>query len=145
MCQTNPASDDLRRCFVTFDLGSPDGDATVYWWRLPNGQLVVKPDYIPVEWMSRIAPEIDADGKVHLLWTDWNNGKGHAKFSRAGKPTYCYRWIIEQVTGMILRHLDYVDHLCKRKACLTYECFEVVSPLVNTQRGPGMGFWFKPK
>jgi hypothetical protein len=114
-------------------------------WLLADGRLVMRPYYIPVEWMGRISPEVDADGKVHLLWTGWNNGKGHAKFSRGGKPAYCYRDIIERVDGMLLRRFDYVDHLCKRKACLTYECFEVVSPKVNTERGPGMGFWFKPK
>jgi hypothetical protein len=126
------------------DMGSPDGDACVHGWRLPDGRHVVKPDYIPLDWMARIAPEIDSEGKVHLMWTGWNNGEGHAKFHRAGKATYCYRYIIEKVTGMILRRFDYVDHLCKRKPCLTFECLEVVSPRVNTERGPGKGFWFKP-
>lgn len=124
-----------------------DAGARVHGWAV-NGHHIRKPDYIPVAWMDRIKPEWgpDREGNMrwHLIWTGWNNGKGHAKFTLDGRPTYCYRWIIEQVTGYILRRFDYVDHLCERKACLTLECLDVVSPRVNTERGPGKGFWFKP-
>lgn len=145
MCQPNQAISQPRDRLPGAGGVSSDTGPTIDLWKLPCGRLITRPDYIPVEWMDRIAPEVDADGKVHLLWTGWNNGKGHAKFSFGGKPTYCYRYIIEQVTGYILHRFDYVDHKCKRKPCLTFECLEVVSPKVNTERGPGMGFWFKPK
>jgi hypothetical protein len=145
MCPAPQKIDQLRDRLSTSRGVDTVTEATIDLWRLPYGRFVSRPDYIPVEWMDRIAPEIDADGKVHLMWTGWNNGKGHAKFSKGGKPTYCYRHIVETVTGMVLRRFDYVDHLCKRKPCLTYECFEVVSPRVNTERGPGKGFWFRPK
>lgn len=134
--------------WMAWDLGVA-ADEAAHWWRLPDGTMVEKPAYIPAEWMDRITPEWGPDRngvhRWHLMWTGWHNGKGHAKFSRAGKPTYCYRYIIEKVTGFILRRFDYVDHICERKPCLTFECLEVVSPKVNTERGPGMGFWFRPK
>lgn len=145
MCPAHPPIRQPRCSLAPVNTMDPDPDPFSYGWRLACGCMVRCPNYIPKEWMGRISPTVDAEGKVHLLWTGWNNGKGHAKFSKGGKPTYCYRHIIEAVDGMLLRRFDYVDHKCKQKPCLTYECLEVVSPKVNTERGPGMGFWFKPK
>lgn len=129
---------------LALDLGSADGDHSVRWWRLPSGHLYIIPDYLPDEWLDRIRLEIDSDGKPHYLWTGWNNGKGHAKVRRQGKAIYCHRDIVERVDGITLGRFDYVDHLCRRKSCLNYDCLEVVPPGVNTQRGPGAQQQFKP-
>lgn len=117
-------------------------------WRMPDGQLVPVPHYIPLSWRDRITPEWGPDRagnmRWHLLWTGWNNGQGHAKVRCQGKAKYCHRDIVERVDGVKLRRFQYVDHLCDRKNCLTYECLEAVPPGVNTQRGPGRHTQFKP-
>lgn len=132
---------------VGIDLASgPDIEA--WYWRMPQGYYILKPDYIPVEWMSRITPEYGPDRngvcRWHLLWTGWNNGEGHGKFKRAGRAAYCYREVVEKVTGRLLTRDQHVDHICERKPCLTFECLEVVSPGENVARGPGADNQFKP-
>lgn len=102
------------------------------------------PAYLPPEWHDRIVVEIDQDGKLHYLWTGWNNGQGHAKVRRQGAAIYCHRDVVERVEGRKLTRFQYVDHLCTRKACLNYDCLEVVPPGVNTLRGPGRLTQFKP-
>lgn len=129
--------------FAGVDLGSADGDATVYWWLL-NGRIIIAPSYLPVEWLDRITPAIDATGRLHLLWTGWNNGQGHGKVRVDGKVRYVYREVVERVTGRKLSRFDYVDHLCTRKRCVNFDCLEVVPPGENTRRGPGRLMQFKP-
>lgn len=101
------------------------------------------PLYIPDHWLNRIRVEWH-DGKPHYLWTGWNNGDGHGKVRHAGKAIYCYRDVVERVTGVKLTRFQYVDHKCACKPCLNFDCLEVVPPGVNTQRGPGRHTQFKP-
>lgn len=132
---------------ITIGIGLARGDdlsAVFRAWRLPGGQCLVIPDYLPSEWLDRITPVWGDDGKWHYLWTGWNNGQGHAKVRRQGKAIYCHRDIVERVDGIKLARFQYVDHKCARKNCLNYYCLEVVPPGVNTQRGPGALTQFKP-
>lgn len=108
----------------------------------PNVTLVTIPSYIPDKWLNRIKVAIDDRG-THYLWTGWNNGKGHAKASIAGKMVYCYRYLYQQITGTTLRRWDHIDYLCERKPCLNFDHWEKVAPGVNTERGPGQRHQFK--
>lgn len=126
----------------------PDLGAVFRAFKMPGGQLVMVPDYIPDAWLDRITPEWGPrpDGTMawHFMWTGWNNGQGHGKVRRAGKTLYTHRDVVERVTGRKLARKDFVDHLCKRKPCLTFGCLEVVPPGENTRRGPGVHHQFKP-
>lgn len=91
------------------------------------------PSYIPGAWRDRILVVYDARG-VHYIWTGWHNGQGHGKVSVAGKVKYTHRIIFENVSGIKLKRFDYVDHLCKHKGCLNFDCLEAVTPKENTAR-----------
>ncbi len=101
------------------------------------------PAYIPDRWLSRLSCVIDHKG-THWLMGGWNNGVGHAKARMLGKVVYCYRWVYEQVKGVKLGRLNWVDHKCERKPCINLEHLEAVTPGVNTYRGPGRFTQFKP-
>lgn len=107
------------------------------------GTICVIPDYVPLRWRVRLYAFIDEKG-THICMGGWNNGEGHAKARMNGKATYCYRWVVEHMTGRKLHRLEHVDHLCEHKPCIVYEHLEPVSPGVNTSRGPGRHTQYKP-
>jgi hypothetical protein len=100
------------------------------------GTLCVIPAYVPERWYSRLYAVIDEKG-THICMGGWNNGEGHAKCRMAGKATYAYRWVYQHVTGRRLARFDYIDHLCERKPCITFEHLEPTTPGENVYRGPG--------
>lgn len=112
------------------------------WVLDQHGHQHKLPSYIPVKWADRIKVIVDSKG-IHFMWTGWNNGEGHGKASWKGKVVYCYRHVYETVTGVKLKTLDYVDHLCERKPCLTFEHLEPVPPGINIIRGRGRRTMFK--
>lgn len=101
--------------------------------------MIIIPDYIPEHWHDRIKIVEDERG-IHYLWTGWNNGEGHGKVRVEGKQVYTHRYVYSKVHGIVLRTLDFVDHLCERKPCVNVNHMEKVTPAINTARGPGK-FW----
>lgn len=128
--------------FLSVDPGEPGGDkATAF--AFVAGRVHIVPYYIPQHWWDRLYVVADDKG-IHWCMNGWNNGEGHAKARMGGKIVYCYRWVVEKMTGRALARHDHVDHRCERKLCITYEHLEPVTPGENTARGPGRLHQFKP-
>lgn len=104
--------------------------------------LVVLPSYIPEAWHNRIRIEIDERG-VHYLWTGWSNGEGHGKVRVKGKAVYVHREVIRLKTGVPVPKNKVVDHLCRHRPCMNFDCLEPVTVAVNTYRGDGAYYQYK--
>jgi hypothetical protein len=80
-----------------------------------------------------------------LVWTGWNNGKGHGKFSFKGRDHYTHRHSFELANNVTLETEDIVDHLCRNRPCWNPDHLEHVTMGVNTMRGLGVHSQFKPR
>lgn len=130
--------------FIGWDIAKGDDVTVKARWMCADGMMYLIPDYIPDAWLDRLTVVADDKG-VHFLWTGWNNGEGHGKFKEGGKTFYTHRRVYETVTGRKLKRTDYVDHLCERKSCCTFECLEPTTPGINTFRASGDKNQFRPK
>ncbi len=68
-------------------------------------------------------------------WTKRVSGQnGYAHFKVDGRDRLAHRWAYEHFRGPIPGGRQ-IDHLCRNRDCVNPEHMEIVTPLVNTQRG----------
>lgn len=80
-----------------------------------------------------------------LVWSGWNNGKGHGNARVNGKKVYIHRHSYELANNVTLSTDDIVDHLCRNRPCWNPDHLEHVTMGVNTARGLGAFTQFKSR
>lgn len=78
-----------------------------------------------------------------LMWTGWNDGKGHGKYRDHGKGIFVHRRSWELANCRELRDDEVVDHLCRHPECWNPTHLEAVTVAVNTARGNGRFYQYK--
>lgn len=78
--------------------------------------------------------EVQSDGC--WLWTGAINGNGYGYFLAFGTRIPAYRFAYENWIGPIPDGLE-LDHLCRNRACVSYDHLEAVTHRENTLRGDG--------
>lgn len=82
----------------------------------------------------RFWAKVDASG-VCWEWTASDDGvKGYGRFEDQGVNYAAHRWAYMNLVGPIPDGMT-IDHLCRNKACVNPDHFELVTARVNTLRG----------
>lgn len=102
---------------------------------------------IPAGWLNRTYACEDYwfENSPCLMWTGWSDGKGHGKFSRNGKGVYVHRHSYAEHRKIELAPEKVIDHRCRRRPCWNPLHLEDVTSKVNTDRGLGKLYQFKPR